>query len=387
MDYSDKWEIIRQIGEGGQGRVYLVSKKSEFVSDTAVRTALGRMTKGVVYETTREKEYEDFRKCLLEMIKMEDPSNQCVLKVLHKPEHARDADLAMERIKREIEVMSETRHPNLAQILDIDPDSQWYISKYYPNGTLADRRELFKGDFRSALKAIRPMVEAIAELHKKGYVHRDIKPHNVFIGPKNELVLGDFGLVYFTDSQHTRISAKYENVGSRDWMPAWAMGMRIDEIKPTFDVFALGKLLWSMISGMPILRLWYFNKPAFNVEEIFPTCNYMKLANRLFANCIVEEEKNCLNDAKVLLNQIDTLLRIIDSNADPIGKNIKRHCKVCGIGEYKIIVDGDPIDSRNFGINAAGGRRMKIFTCNHCGHVQLFSYEDDLPPAWHEIKI
>jgi len=386
MDYAKKWEIARTLGEGGQGRVYLVRNNSKFASETAMRTALGRMTKNVVYEETREKEFQDFRRCLLEIIKMEDPSNQGALKVLHKPEDARDADLARERIKREISAMSQTPHPNLAQILDVDPDSQWYVSKYYPNGTLADKRKLFRGDIRGALEAIRPLVEAVAELHKKDYVHRDIKPHNVFIGPNNELVLGDFGLIFFNDNQHTRISATYENVGSRDWMPAWAMGMRIEEIKPTFDVFALGKLLWSMVSGRPILRLWYYNKPQFNLEEMFPTSNYIKFANQLFAQCIVEEEKDCLTDAVALLDKIDTVLRIIESRADAIGKNIKRRCKVCGIGEYTMIVDGDPIASRNFGINAAGGRRMKIFTCSHCGHVQLFSYEDDPPPVWHEIK-
>ena len=387
MDYSEKWEIIETLGGGGQGTVYLVRNKSKSASETAMRTALGRMTKGVVYEETREEEFQDFRRCLLEIIKMEDPSNQGALKVLHKPEDARDADLARERIKREISAMSETLHPNLARILDVDSESQWYVSKYYPNGTLAEKRELFRGDLRSALEGIRPLVEGVAELHKQGYVHRDIKPHNVFIGPNNEPVLGDFGLIYFSDDQHTRVSARYENIGSRDWMPAWAMGMRIDEVKPTFDVFALGKLLWSMISGRSILRLWYFDRQGFNVEEMFPTSKHIKFANQLFAKCIVEEEKDCLPNAGALLVEIDTVLRIIESNADAIGKNVKRHCKVCGIGEYRMIVDGDTMASRNFGINAVGARRMKIFTCNHCGHVQLFSYEGERPPAWQENSV
>ena len=32
-------------------------------------------------------------------------------------------------------------------------------------------------------------------------------------------------------------------------MPGWAMGMRLDEVRPSFDVFGLGKLLWAMVSG------------------------------------------------------------------------------------------------------------------------------------------
>jgi serine/threonine protein kinase len=377
MDYTKKWDIIRVIGEGGQGKVYQVRKKSKFASDNALRTALGRMTKGVIYENTREQEYQEFRKCILEMITGEDPSKQGALKELHRPEYARDVDLAEERIKREIEAMSTIKHPNLVQILDVDPDSKWYVSKYYSNGTLAEKSQIFKGNFRSALNSIRPLVEAVAKLPEQGYVHRDIKPQNVFIGTNDELVLGDFGLIYFDDNQHTRISNTYENVGSRDWMPPWAMGMRIEEIKPTFDVFALGKMLWSMVSGKPVLRLWYFNRPQFNIEEMFPESRHIKFANLIFAKCIVEEQKDCLPNASALLEQIDIVMRIIDSNSDMISENIKRYCKVCGIGEYMIIGDSP----RNFGITPAGSRKMKIFTCNHCGHVQLFSYEE-LPPAW-----
>ena len=340
------------------------------------------MTKGVVYEKTREAEYQDFQRCLLGTINSANPSNQGALKVLHNPENARDENLAKDRIKREIEAMTNIKHPNLAQIIDVDPDFQWYVSKYYSNGALADKGGLFKGDFRIALKAIRPLVEGVAKLHEKNYVHRDIKPHNVFIGSNDEFVLGDFGLIYFADNQHTRISATYENVGSRDWMPPWAMSMRIEEVKQTFDVFALGKLLWYMLSGKSILPLWYFDRPEYNVEEMFPACNYMKFANQLFAKCIVENEQDCVRDAGILLEQIDTLIRIVDIGADPIGTNIKRHCKVCGIGIYTLVVDENTTGSRNFGIDAVGSRKMKIFTCNHCGHVQLFSYEGEHPPAW-----
>ena len=48
----------------------------------------------------------------------------------------------------------------------------------------------------------------------------------------------------FKMEDEDRITETFENVGSRDWMPGWAMGMLAD-VKPNFDVFSLGKLLWS----------------------------------------------------------------------------------------------------------------------------------------------
>jgi len=384
MDYSGKWKVLEEIGSGGQGKVYRVCRAEEYTRvQSGVSQAMRNITARVGYVQQQQEDYNELRKWLPKVLQMEDPANQFALKVLHKPQDARSPQLAKERIKREIAAMQKNLHPDLIKLVDSDPDGGWYVSQFYPGGTLTEKRDAFKGDFVSALKAIRPIVEGVAKLHKEGYVHRDIKPDNIFVGKKNELVLGDFGLVFFEDAQHTRISETYENVGSRDWMPGWAVGMRIDEVKPTFDVFSLGKVLWAMISVKPILRLWYFKKEEFNVERMFPGCASIKWANPLFEKCIVEEERDCLPNAEALLQEIDRTMSIIESDADRITDvRVKRRCHVCGLGEYELIVDGDEAGTVNFGFRPGGGREMKIFTCNNCGNVQVFSYIGKLPPAW-----
>lgn len=382
MDYSKTWKIIEFLGKGGQGEVHRAIKLDV---NKNIKNPINVALKDVISNATnhegRQESYDRFYEALSEMIKIHDSSQQGALKVLHKPEDARDGDLAQERIVREIKAMSDYTHPNLIRILDADPDSAWYVSQFYPNGTLWDKRELLKGNFLKALKAIRPLVEAVAMLHKKGYVHRDIKPHNIFLNSNNDLILGDFGLVYFSDIEHTRISASIENVGSRDWMPPWAMGIRLENVKPNFDVFSLGKLLWFMVSAKPILQLWYFKKDRFNVEKLFPDSHNIRFANPLFEKCIVEEEENCLKDAGELLKEIDKTISIIEIGADIINLSIERPCKVCGIGKYQLKVNDNQIDAREFGFNDVA-RKMKIFTCSHCGNVQLFSYLKRPPDAW-----
>ncbi len=313
MDYSKKWRIIGDLGEGGQGKVYRVSKLNVNLEKVCIKSLRGLT--GISTSVKQDREhFADFRKSFVELLKLEDSSNQGALKVLHEIEDVGDANISIERIKREINAMSKYLHPNLMKILDIDPDSTWYVSKFYQNGTLAKNTDIFKGNFTKALKAIRPLVEAVAILHKNGYVHRDIKPQNVFLNSNNKLVLGDFGLIYFEDDHRTRISGTYENVGSRDWMPPWVMGIRIDEVKSTFDVFSLGKLLWSMVSGKRILQLWYFHRNKFNVEKMFPESQTIKLANPLFEQCIVENEEDCLPDATSLLSEIDNILKKVELN-------------------------------------------------------------------------
>lgn len=235
MDYSTRWEIIGELGEGGQGKVSRVVDRSRFNSEKAlgqIRASLLSLA-SVTEQVTLNRHFESFRNTVVELVRREDPSHHGALKVLHEPQDARDADRTEERIKREIKAMQETSHPNLLKILDADPDGKWFVSQYHPKGTLAKNLEQFKGDFPKALQAFRQLVTGVAELHKKNVVHRDIKPQNVFIDAEDHLVLGDFGLVFFTDDQRTRISDTLENVGSWQWMPGWAFQMRVNDLRPT----------------------------------------------------------------------------------------------------------------------------------------------------------
>ena len=382
MKYKKRWYIISELGEGGQGKVSCVLDLSKF--DTDIFKSIGKTIEeftASIYSKKLTTRFKDFHKSVVEVIRMENSINHGALKVLHKPEDATDPERAKDRIKKEIEAMSKLSHPNLLKILDHDSDLEWFVSQFHPKGTLIDNKDLFTGNFVGSLRAFRPLVEGVSQLHKDGWVHRDIKPANVFLDSNNNLVLGDFGLIFFIDVQHTRISGTFDNVGSRDWMPGWAMAMRIEDIKPTFDVFGLGKLLWAMVSNTPILQLWYYYKPQFNLEQMFPDAPYINLANKLFENCIVENEKDCLPNATALLEEIDIFLTIIDRNADWVAENVVRPCKVCGIGNYEQIVDKDYDGLEKFGFNRISGLLYKIFTCNHCGHVQLFHFPSKNPPA------
>lgn len=396
MQYENRWKILKPIGEGGQGEVSLVLDKQkdtssnvpdvlnvvEFVS--AIRVALSTTSP---IRAAPELE-EQIRKSIVGIVNNENPilTNCGALKILHSPNanKARNFQDAEERLKRELEAMQQADHPNLLKIIDYNLDEKWFVSKYYPNGTLKKRSGWFTGQVERTLTAIRPIVEGVATLHGKKFVHRDIKPENIFVDESEQLVLGDFGLVFFEDSEHTRLSGTLENVGSPAWMPLWATHMRIEDVRPSFDVFSLGKTIWSMVSDKPILRLWYHRQDEFNLERMFPNRPEMVFLNGLLDKCIVEHEKDCLPNASWLLAKIDDLRRALRLGADPVGDFV-RPCRVCGFGEYELLVDKDHRTTGNFGLNPAGGAAFKIFTCNYCGHVQFFFCENGSNPlAWEE---
>ena len=253
------------------------------------------------------------------------PENQGALKVLHKTEDARDPQNASERIAREIQAMAEIEHPNLLRVLDKDPNHSWFVAEYHRQGTLDKHIDRYTGDLFSTLRAIRPLVEGVARLHSTGLVHRDIKPHNIFIANDGRLVLGDFGLAYSKDDWHTRLTGTFENVGSWDWMPPWATHVRVEEVNPTFDVFSLGKVIWAMLSNVRILKYWYYDHPQYDVTQLFPDSPGINLANELFRKCIVENEAECLKTAEALLKEIEDILALAEKqvNQDRLHKQYR----------------------------------------------------------------
>ncbi len=387
MQFEDHWEILKPLGEGGQGKVSLACDRRKFDINKVqeqVGGALRTLSSGY-YGKERSQAFDTLRTTMENYLTAREPFNLAALKVLHDPKDAKDPERAGERIRREMKAMSQVSHSNLLCVRDADPDGHWFASEYHPKGALSEQLCMFQGDFPRALKAFRGLVAGVATLHKKGIVHRDIKPQNIFLSETEELVLGDFGLVFFNDGQRTRLSATLENVGTRDWMPPWAMGMMVEDVKPTFDVYSLGKVLWSMVSGKPFLRLWYWNQSDFNLEELFPQAPFIRFARGLLSRCVVEHEKACMPDANELLAEVDEMLQVIERNGDILRDDVQRPCRVCGRGNYVFFPNG-MIDNSPFR-KPAGGQVLKMFTCDQCGHVQVFLMPDrTLLPAWRDAQ-
>lgn len=390
MEFAKKWRLLDNegIGEGGQGKVYKVVDKNKYDilyrSDNPLITAIRNLLS--VKKVVQLKGHLDsFHSEVVKMVEMEQPENIRALKILHLPEIARDPALAKRRLQREIKAMSDISHSNLIEIVDYDPDSEWFVSKFYPNGTLEQKINQFTGNVRKAFIAIRPLVEGVSLIHEAGYIHRDIKPGNIFIDEDESLVLGDFGLVFDEDNESKRLSKTFDKVGSTDWMPGWNMALRSDNVNPSFDVFALGKILWALVSKLPVLNLWYWDQEQFNLESMFPEKEDIWMVNSILKLCVVEKEADCLPDAKSLLLEIDNTIRMLDNRVQKLGDNPNRGCQVCGVGEYLYEAFSEGRFIQNMGLESFGGSKLKVCVCHNCGHIQHFFFpEGKIPSAWSE---
>lgn len=385
MNSPKRWQQIRNLGSGGQGNVYVVLDRNRF-DLTRLATGFAHTIKtygGAATQQMQSDAFDQFRNTLRTLHEIEDPANHGAIKFLHIPDNARDPDRANERLRREIEAMSRCDHPNLLKILDHDPGGHWFVSEYHERGTLANARHYFTGDAIGTMLALRPLIEGLSVLHSKGIVHRDVKPENIYVAKDGHLVLGDFGLVFDTVDGAARLSATYENVGSRDWMPPWAYAVRTDPITPQFDVFSVCKVAWAMVSRTPVLPLWYYDRREYSLTTQFPSDRAMVMLNELLGKCIVENENDCLADANVLLGEVDDLLGRLQSGKETGLNKTGRPCAVCRTGSYNILADRSNSAVQNFGLNPKGRLSFRIFACSNCGHVQSFVFGDDNElPAW-----
>jgi serine/threonine protein kinase len=185
------------------------------------------------------------------------PGKKVAIKMLHA-EHSGDEVLA--RFKREAEIASRLGHPNIVQVHDFNvlPDGTPYLVLELLEGeTLAQRLRQGPIPLEQTLTIVRQIGSALAAAHREGIVHRDLKPQNIFLVPTE--VQGrvveiakvlDFGISKIRGSQtvKTQDSAL---LGTPQYMaPEQALGQHANVDERT-DVFALGAIVYEMLSGQP----------------------------------------------------------------------------------------------------------------------------------------
>ncbi len=176
---------------------------------------------------------------------------QVALKVL-RPELA--AVIGAERFLQEIKTTANLQHPHILGLHDSgEADGLvFYVMPYVEGETLRDRmdreRQLPVGE---AVRIAREVADALEYAHGRGVIHRDIKPENILLHGGHAQVV-DFGIALAVSRSEggTRLTETGMSLGTPHYMsPEQAMGER--EITAKSDVYALGCVLYEMLTGEP----------------------------------------------------------------------------------------------------------------------------------------
>src|SRR5207302_1053209 len=96
---------------------------------------------------------------------------------------------------------------------------------------------------------IRKLALVLHEAHKKGIVHRDVKPGNIMINQRKEPVIMDFGLARRVTADGTRLTIDGQAMGTPAYMaPEQARG-DVSRMGPRCDVYSLGVMLYELLTG------------------------------------------------------------------------------------------------------------------------------------------
>ncbi len=203
---SDRFRIIRRLGEGGMGVVYLA------------------------HDQRRDAEV--------------------ALKTLR-----RDSPFGIIKLKSEFRSLAEVAHPNLIDLHDLHhDDGTWFFTMEYVDGEdlnhwLRPRDGFDDGprlDYTRLRHALRQLVEGVAALHEAGHLHRDLKPSNVLVerGTRRLVVL-DFGLVTPLDRRRAVHEPGFS--GTLEYMaPEQADG---EDPLPASDWYSVGVILFEALTG------------------------------------------------------------------------------------------------------------------------------------------
>src|SRR5437870_1983029 len=205
MDFGD-YELLEQIGRGGQGVVFRARQKS-----------LNRIV---------------------------------ALKVIGLGHWATEAHL--KRFRLEAKAAARLEHPGIVPIYEVgERDGSCYFSMKFVEGGQLDevvRRTLMS--IRQAAELIAKIARTVHYAHEHGILHRDIKPGNVLLDQKGEPHLTDFGLARLVETEST-VTRTMEVLGTPSYMaPEQAVGNNA-AISSATDVYGLGAVLYQLLTGHP----------------------------------------------------------------------------------------------------------------------------------------
>jgi serine/threonine protein kinase len=208
----DGHEILRPLGTGGMGEVYLA------------RATTGELRALKVVRADRQ-----------------------------------TAQQAAGRFKREVLALGKLRHPGIIRIVDAGrlPAGSLYLSMEYVAGPDLQAAVSWDGAFPvgDGLKILHQLAAALAYAHGAGIVHRDLKPANVVLedGDPARTKIIDFGLAKIVEDEGlTRLTEDKQAVGSPlYWAPEQSTNANVG---PAADIYALGGIAYFVLTGAPMFE-------------------------------------------------------------------------------------------------------------------------------------
>ena len=242
----------------------------------------------------------------------------------------------VQRFRTEAQAIAHLQHPNIVAIHEVgEHDEQPYFSMEYVEGrTLA---ELVRDGSMAAPRAatyLKTISEAVHYAHAHGILHRDLKPSNVLIDSLDQPRITDFGLAkWLTGDSDLTLSGQV--LGSPNYLSPEQAAGRQAEVGPASDVYALGALLYHLLTGRPPFQgdsLTALLRQVIETDPVGPRLLNPSIPRDLETiclKCLEKDRSRRFGTAQALADELGRFLRGEPIRARPVSRPEKvwRWCR------------------------------------------------------------
>jgi serine/threonine protein kinase len=159
---------------------------------------------------------------------------------LHNPQF-------IDRFQREIKTIAQLEHPAIVQVYDVGEHEgvPFFVMRFMPGGSLSDMIKKGRFNPQDTARIVERLASALSYAHRKGVIHRDLKPDNILFNEDGYPFISDFGIAKISEA-HTNLTGS-GIIGTPAYMsPEQATGDALDHRS---DVYGLGVIVYQMLSG------------------------------------------------------------------------------------------------------------------------------------------
>jgi serine/threonine protein kinase len=171
------------------------------------------------------------------------------LKMILSGGYASEADLL--RFRTEAEAIARLQHPHIVQVFEVGEHEgrPFFSLEFCPGGSLDRQLDGTPLQPKQAARLVKTLARAVHAAHEKNVIHRDLKPANVLLTESGQPKITDFGLAKKIDE--TGRTASGAIMGTPSYMAPEQAGGQSKDIGPAADIYALGAILYELLTGRP----------------------------------------------------------------------------------------------------------------------------------------